>query len=465
MAAPGRNSTWRGSPLIPCSCASGFSTATAQRRDDRPVRRVKMCDLEAAWRLLLNLPKLVGGGTRGDGGSGPDMPTLRRSAASDAAQAYDPLASTSLMEEVRSAMAETMVPRQGAADRPSADRAAVPGPGRPAGDVPGVRGAHHVARRARRRRRPPRPRRRRRRCRCCRSGSRAAPRWRCGAGAVAFAAVKDARERFKTDLDALQRGGTSRASRSMSCRTTSCTCSCRASRRAGIASTRMSSSCSTTSSSVDRRSRRALGDGRAGQQAARRSRPGAGQARRRARAMSSTRTSLPLLSQRIAKNAAAFVSSPETDPEFAALLARDAGAFRDAQDGLVAGRGCAGAARPGARGEDARAAATELVKRAAAFDAGLPPSCSTRAGSSPPSRRCARVSNEAEGLLTETTKLAEIYKGSGKSRLPMWAAISSRCSRSARCCCSARCSSTTRGCAPTRASRRTSGTRRRSSGC
>jgi twitching motility protein PilJ len=33
------------------------------------------------------------------------------------------------------------------------------------------------------------------------------------------------------------------------------------------------------------------------------------------------------------------------------------------------------------------------------------------------------ITNEAEGLLSDTTQLTEIYKNSGKSRLPMWFAI------------------------------------------
>ena len=46
---------------------------------------------------------------------------------------------------------------EGAADRPPADRPAVPGPRHPAGDVPRVRRAHHVFRREDRQRRARRP--------------------------------------------------------------------------------------------------------------------------------------------------------------------------------------------------------------------------------------------------------------------------------------------------------------------
>src|SRR4029077_888665 len=81
---------------------------------------------------------------------------------------------------------------------------------------------------------------------------------------------------------------------------------------------------------------------------------------------------LALLSQRIAQNAAALVSSPESDPELAALLARDAGAFREAQSGLARG-GDVPPRSPAAvtRADDTRVVAIELAKRAAAFDAGL----------------------------------------------------------------------------------------------
>ena len=33
------------------------------------------------------------------------------------------------------------------------------------------------------------------------------------------------------------------------------------------------------------------------------------------------------------------------------------------------------------------------------------------------------VNNDAEALLSDTTKLADLYEGSGKSRLPLWTAI------------------------------------------
>src|SRR4029079_19183914 len=72
---------------------------------------------------------------------------------------------------------------------------------------------------------------------------------------------------------------------------------------------------------------------------------------------------------------------------------------------------------------DTRVVAIELAKRAAAFDAGLA-AVLQHTGRLVSAKQAVRaVTNEAEGLLAETTKLAEIYKGSGKSRIPMWFAI------------------------------------------
>ena len=131
---------------------------------------------------------------------------------------------------------------------------------------------------------------------------------------------------------------------------------------------------------------------------------------------------LALLSQRIAKNTAALVSSPESDPELAALLARDAGAFREAQNGLA--RGGDAPTRPGAaragRQSRGRDRAREARRRVRCRSRGRP-AAHGRLVSAKQAVRA--VTNEAEGLLADTTKLAEIYKGSGKSRLPMWFAI------------------------------------------
>jgi len=156
--------------------------------------------------FALNLPKLVGGGTGGDAAASR-APTFTQAPAIDAAQGYDPLASGSLIEQVRSAMADARVPRKVplighlpmarqfhvlgimlvtfavfAAFIMSIDvRTAAQG----AASVATATEMQMLSQRLA-------------------SGSTLALLGR----PVGFEAVKDSRERFKTDLDALQRGGT-----------------------------------------------------------------------------------------------------------------------------------------------------------------------------------------------------------------------------------------------------------------
>ncbi len=369
--------------------------------------------------LALNLPKLAGGGTRGDGEGGRTL-TFTQTPATDAAQDYDPQASASLMEQMRSAMTETMVPRKVplighlpmarqfhvlgillvtfvvfAALIMSIDvRTAAQG----AASVATATEMQMLSQRLA-------------------SGSTLALLGR----PVAFDAVKDSRERFKTDLDALQRGGTIKGVALDAVQDDELHLLLQ-----GIKS-RWDRVDTSVEQLLDNQSR-LIDVAKGAATVAQGSKQLVDLAQRAGQAGASPRdleyaNQLALLSQRIAKNTAAFVSSPETDPELAALLARDAGAFREAQNGLVRGADAPAPRGPGARGEEPRTAANELVKRAAAFDAGLAAVMQHTSRLVAAKQAVRAVSNEAEGLLTETTKLAEIYKGSGKSRLPMWAAI------------------------------------------
>jgi len=369
--------------------------------------------------LALNLPKLAGGGTRGDGEGGRTL-TFTQTPATDAAQDYDPQASASLMEQMRSAMTETMVPRKVplighlpmarqfhvlgillvtfvvfAALIMSIDvRTAAQG----AASVATATEMQMLSQRLA-------------------SGSTLALLGR----PVAFEAVKDSRERFKTDLDALQRGGTIKGVALDAVQDDELHLLLQ-----GIKS-RWDRVDTSVEQLLDNQSR-LIDVAKGAATVAQGSKQLVDLAQRAGQAGASPReleyaNQLALLSQRIAKNTAAFVSSPETDPELAALLARDAGAFREAQNGLVRGADAPAPRGPGARGEEPRTAANELVKRAAAFDAGLAAVMQHTSRLVAAKQAVRAVGNEAEGLLTETTKLAEIYKGSGKSRLPMWAAI------------------------------------------
>ena len=78
---------------------------------------------------------------------------------------------------------------------------------------------------------------------------------------------------------------------------------------------------------------------------------------------------LAVLSQRIAKNANSLVSSDEIDPEVAFLLGKDAGTFRDILNGLLKGSETLRLA--GVRAEDGRATLTELQKKFASYQDGV----------------------------------------------------------------------------------------------
>jgi len=130
---------------------------------------------------------------------------------------------------------------------------------------------------------------------------------------------------------------------------------------------------------------------------------------------------LAALSQRIAKYAAGLVSSAEIDPDVVALLGKDAVAFREAE--LALPKAGEATKPPAVRSDEARAAVADLGKQAAAFDVGLTAVLQNmnRLGSAKLAAR--NVNNDAEALLADTTKLSELYEQSTRSRAPLWAAI------------------------------------------
>src|SRR4029078_3503147 len=96
-------------------------------------------------------------------------------------------------------------------------------------------------------------------------------------------------------------------------------------------------------------------------------------------------------------------------------------AFRDVNGAFA--RSTEAARTPTGRGDDARASVAELAKRATAFDAGGAAG-SQNMGRLVSAKQAARsVNNDAEALLADTTKLADLYEGSGKARVPLWVAI------------------------------------------
>ena len=238
---------------------------------------------------------------------------------------------------------------------------------------------------------------------------------------AAFEAVRDTRERFKADLDALQRGGTIKG----------VTLDAVQDDAVHMLLQGIKARWDRMDSSVEQlldNQQRLIDVAKGSATVAQGSKQLVELSQRAGQQGASPRdveyaNQLALLSQRIAKNAAALVSSTESDPELAALLARDAGAFREAQSGLARGGDAPPSRSNAPRTDDTRVVAIELAKRAAAFDAGLA-AVLQHTGRLVSAKQAVRaVTNEAEFLLSDTTKLAEIYKGSGKSRIPMWFAI------------------------------------------
>jgi twitching motility protein PilJ len=123
---------------------------------------------------------------------------------------------------------------------------------------------------------------------------------------------------------------------------------------------------------------------------------------------------LAVLSQRIAKNANTLAAADEIDPEVAFLLGKDDAAFRDVVNGLA--KGSDALRLSPVRADDARATLGELGKRFTAYEAGVNAILSSMANLVVAKQAARSVNNEAEPLLGETTKLASQYESGGKSR-------------------------------------------------
>jgi twitching motility protein PilJ len=124
---------------------------------------------------------------------------------------------------------------------------------------------------------------------------------------------------------------------------------------------------------------------------------------------------LAVLSQRIGKNANALASAEEIDPEVAFLLGKDAGAFRDILNGLLKGSDALRLAA--VRNEDARSSLNELSKRFAAFDAGVAAMLQNMTRLVAAKQASRAVNAESEPLLAETTRLAELYEAGRRTHV------------------------------------------------
>jgi twitching motility protein PilJ len=130
---------------------------------------------------------------------------------------------------------------------------------------------------------------------------------------------------------------------------------------------------------------------------------------------------LSVLSQRIAKNANALASSDEIDPEVAFLLGKDASTFRDIVNGLLKGSEALRLAPT--RNEDARSTLTELARRFTPYDAGVSAILQNMSRLVAAKQAARGVNSESEALLLDATRLAGEYEANKSSTYALWAAI------------------------------------------
>ncbi len=241
--------------------------------------------------------------------------------------------------------------------------------------------------------------------------------------AAAFPGLKDSRERFKADLDALQTGGTVRG---VSLDVPS-----------DDAVTKILQDIKGRWDRVDVNAGRVLENQQSlttlakgleninqgnnailelAQQAAQQVGQGGGSLRE-----IEYTNQLAVLSQRIAKNANALASSEEIDPEVAFLLGKDAGTFRDILNALL--KGSDALRLTGVKNEEARATLTELQKRFTTYDQGVGAILQNMNRLVAAKQAARGINSESEALLNDTTKLAQQYESGTRTRWALWAAL------------------------------------------
>jgi len=123
---------------------------------------------------------------------------------------------------------------------------------------------------------------------------------------------------------------------------------------------------------------------------------------------------LAILSQRIAKNANSLVSSDDIDPEVAFLLGKDTVSFRDILNGLV--KGSDSLRIQAVRAEDARATLTELQKRFVGYEAGVNAILQNMQRLIVAKQAGRGINQDSEPLLADTTKLTNEFDGVSAAR-------------------------------------------------
>jgi len=240
---------------------------------------------------------------------------------------------------------------------------------------------------------------------------------------AAFAALKDSRDRFKADLDALQNGGTVKGV-SLDTPTDDTVVKLLSDIRArwdrlDVSAGRVidnQQSLTTLAKGLDNINQGNNAILELAQQAAQQVGQGGGSLRE-----IEYSNQLAVLSQRIAKNANALASGEEIDPEVAFLLGKDAGTFRDILNGLL--KGSDSLRLSGVKNEEARGTLVELQKRFATYDQGVAAILQNMNRLVLAKQAARGINNESEALLADTTKLSDQFGTGGRTRFALWGAV------------------------------------------
>jgi twitching motility protein PilJ len=234
--------------------------------------------------------------------------------------------------------------------------------------------------------------------------------------APAFEAVKDSRDRFRADLDALVKGGSFKGA------AVDAASSEQAQAALNDVTTRWDRVEKNASAVADNqpslvalaKGLEAINQGNAAllelaQQAAAQVAQGGGTLHE-----VDFTNQLAVLSQRIAKNANALVSSDEIDPEVAFLLGKDTGTFRDILNGLL--KGSETLRLSPVRADDARVTLADLQKRFVAYEAGVNAILQNMQRLVIAKQAARGINQDSEPLLADTTRLTGEYENQTAAR-------------------------------------------------
>ncbi|HLX27923.1 MAG TPA: methyl-accepting chemotaxis protein [Casimicrobiaceae bacterium] len=228
--------------------------------------------------------------------------------------------------------------------------------------------------------------------------------------ALAFAAIRESRERFKADLRALASGGPFRGATLDPTQDPGAVVTLNAIKtrweRVDAAASRLVDNEKSLTSLA--RGLSSINSGNSAllelsQQAAQQIGQGGGALREVDYA-----NQLAILSQRIAKNANTLASADEIDPEVAFLFGKDASAFRDVVNGLL--KGSDALRLPPVKSDDARTTLVELAKRFGDYESAVNAILANMANLVVAKQAARSINNDSDVLLNDSTTLAQQYE-------------------------------------------------------